>query len=144
MPPTATSPTAKHCSERLQRPSSIGWLRGCKARCADAAQLSCRRATGCELSGLADIEVALDEPGWFTAAFFGADLAAGPIQTAIAPPYVALVEALDALTDAGVLPPERRDGAEWPCWSAEPGSPNWRCMDHCEARVAGEVEAVAG
>jgi AcrR family transcriptional regulator len=71
--------------------------------------------------GLGYIRFALDEPGWFTAAFFGADLAAGPIQTAIAPPYVALVEALDALTDAGVLPPERRDGAEWPCWSAVHG-----------------------
>ncbi len=71
--------------------------------------------------GLGYIKFALDEPGWFTAAFFGADLAAGPIQTAIAPPYVALVEALDLLTDAGVLPPERRDGAEWPCWSAVHG-----------------------
>ena len=39
----------------------------------------------------------------------------------MAPPYLALVKALDAMIDAGVLPPERRDGAEWPCWSAVHG-----------------------
>src|SRR5271156_5323728 len=132
MPPTATSPTAKHCSERLQRPSSIGWLRGCKARCADAAQLRCRRATGCELSGL------------FTAAFFGADLAAVPIQTAIAPPYVALVEALDAMVDAGVLPPERRDGAEWPCWSAVHGFAELALHGPLRGASRREVESLAG
>jgi len=32
-----------------------------------------------------------------------------------------LVEALDAMVNAGVLSPERRDGAEWPCWSAVHG-----------------------
>jgi AcrR family transcriptional regulator len=68
--------------------------------------------------GLGYIAFALDEPGWFTVAFFASD---APNVTAMAPPYVALVEALDAMTDAGVLPPERRDGAEWPCWSAVHG-----------------------
>jgi AcrR family transcriptional regulator len=76
---------------------------------------------GLRAVGLGYIEFALNERGWFTTAFFGADLANDLNQTAIAPPYVALVETLDAMADAGVLPPERRDGAEWPCWSAVHG-----------------------
>jgi len=79
--------------------------------------------------GLGYIKFALDEPGWFTVAFFGAALAGADLigfadkqdQTATAPPYLALVEALDAMVTAGVLSPERRDGAEWPCWSAVHG-----------------------
>lgn len=69
--------------------------------------------------GLGYIRFALDEPGWFSVAFFGAD--ALTRETAGAPPYVALVDALDALVDAGTLTPEQRDGAEWPCWSAVHG-----------------------
>jgi AcrR family transcriptional regulator len=68
--------------------------------------------------GLGYIKFALDEPGWFAVAFFGA---VNPDETASAPPYLALVEALDAMVTAGVLSPERRDGAEWPCWSAVHG-----------------------
>ena len=48
------------------------------------------------------IKFALDEPGWFTVAFFGADV---PTETATAPPYLALIDALDAMVDAGALPP---------------------------------------
>ncbi|MFY2860996.1 TetR/AcrR family transcriptional regulator [Mycobacterium sp. THU-M104] len=69
--------------------------------------------------GLGYIKFALDEPGWFTVAFFGAD--SPTRETAGAPPYVALVEALDAMSEAGMLSPERREGAEWPCWSAVHG-----------------------
>jgi AcrR family transcriptional regulator len=68
--------------------------------------------------GLGYIKFALDEPGWFTVAFFGA---VNPDETAGAPPYLALVDALDAMVAAGILAPERRDGAEWPCWSAVHG-----------------------
>ncbi|HEY9303546.1 MAG TPA: TetR/AcrR family transcriptional regulator [Mycobacterium sp.] len=68
--------------------------------------------------GLGYIRFALDEPGWFATAFFGADVADEPN---VAPPYIALVEALDAMTDARVLSPEQRAGAEWPCWSAVHG-----------------------
>ena len=72
--------------------------------------------------GIGYIKFALDEPGWFAVAFFGADLT-GLEQngTATAPPYLALVDALDAMVDAGALSPERRVGAEWPCWSAVHG-----------------------
>ena len=68
--------------------------------------------------GVGYIRFALDEPGWFAVAFFGG---AQPDQTASAPPYLALVEALDAMVGAGALSPEERDGAEWPCWSAVHG-----------------------
>ncbi len=73
--------------------------------------------------GLGYIEFALDEPGWFEVVFFGANLTAvadGP-GTGLAPPYRALVEALDAMVSAGVLAPQRRHGAEWSCWSAVHG-----------------------
>ena len=68
--------------------------------------------------GMGYIKFALDEPGWFMVAFFGA---VNPDETAGAPPYLALVDALDAMVAAGILAPERRDGAEWPCWSAVHG-----------------------
>jgi len=72
--------------------------------------------------GLGYIKFALDEPGWFTVAFFGANLAVADDAGARgAPPFLALVEALDALVIAGVLTPQRRVGAEWPCWSAVHG-----------------------
>jgi AcrR family transcriptional regulator len=68
--------------------------------------------------GIGYIKFALDEPGWFAVAFFGSDQSN---ETGSAAPYLALVEALDAMVEAGALPPERRDGAEWPCFSAVHG-----------------------
>jgi AcrR family transcriptional regulator len=84
-------------------------------------QSSVRRRGSSELLravGVGYIKFALDEPGWFAVAFFGASQSD---ETASAPPYLALVEALDAMVDAGALSPDRRDGAEWPCWSAVHG-----------------------
>ena len=91
--------------------------------------------------GVGYIKFALDEPGWFTVAFFGTDASN---ETAVAPPYLALVEALDAMVDAGVLTPERRDGAEWPCWSAVHGFAE--LVLHGPLRYARrrEMEALAG
>jgi AcrR family transcriptional regulator len=71
--------------------------------------------------GVGYIKFALDEPGWFSVAFFGADPVGLDDQTVSAPPYLALVEALDAMVDTGALSPDRRAGAEWPCWSAVHG-----------------------
>jgi AcrR family transcriptional regulator len=70
--------------------------------------------------GLGYVEFALDEPGWFAVAFFGSSLTAVDGQH-VPPPFRALIEALDAMVDAGVLQTRRRDGAEWPCWSAVHG-----------------------
>jgi AcrR family transcriptional regulator len=94
--------------------------------------------------GLGYIRFALDEPGWFTVAFFGADLVDHPNGTAIAPPYVALVEALDAMVNAGVLRPERRDGAEWPCWSAVHGFAELALHGPLRGTSRREVESLAG
>lgn len=73
--------------------------------------------------GLGYIDFALDEPGWFAVAFFGAgrDALDAAGQERRPPPYVALVECLDGLVDAGVLTERQREGAEWPCWSAAHG-----------------------
>ena len=70
--------------------------------------------------GLGYIGFALDEPGWFTVAFFGSGITSVD-DDGVPPPFRALVDALDAMTDAGVLQPHRRAGAEWPCWSAVHG-----------------------
>lgn len=72
--------------------------------------------------GVGYIEFALDEPGWFAVAFYGASgEPAGHDAGRQPPPYVTLVEALDALAEAGVLAAEQREQAEWPCWSAVHG-----------------------
>jgi AcrR family transcriptional regulator len=71
--------------------------------------------------GLGYIKFALDEPGWFTVAFFSADPIGLSDETGSAPPYLALVDALDAMVEAGALSSDRRQGAEWPCWSAVHG-----------------------
>lgn len=91
--------------------------------------------------GLGYIEFALDEPGWFAVAFFGTDgLTAEP---AGAPPYVALVDALDAMVEAGKLSPERRDGAEWPCWSAVHGFAELALRGPLRHAARNDVEALA-
>ncbi|MDA7418333.1 TetR/AcrR family transcriptional regulator [Xenophilus arseniciresistens] len=70
---------------------------------------------------------AQSETGWFRAAF-----ASGPFDVELPPdpartgdkglnPFELLAHALDALVQAGVLPPERRLGAEFLAWSAVHG-----------------------
>jgi AcrR family transcriptional regulator len=90
--------------------------------------------------GVGYIKFALDEPGWFAVAFFGAGQSD---ETASAPPYVALVEALNAMTDAGALSPERRDGAEWPCWSAVHGFAELALRGPLRGAGRREVESLA-
>ena len=90
-------------------------------RMATRMQGSSKTADRLRAVGLGYIKFALDEPGWFEVAFFGASLVGLTDETASAPPYLALVEALDAMVNAGALTPEQRDGAEWPCWSAVHG-----------------------
>lgn len=91
--------------------------------------------------GIGYIKFALDEPGWFTVAFFGAGQGN---ETISAPPYLALVGALDAMVKAGVLSPERRDGAEWPCWSAVHGFAELALHGPLRSASRREVESLAG
>ncbi len=90
-----------------------------------AARMARKRDSGAadrlRAVGLGYIKFALDEPGWFTVAFFSADPVALSEETASAPPYLALVDVLDAMVEDGTLSPDRRAGAEWPCWSAVHG-----------------------
>ncbi|GAA1892663.1 TetR/AcrR family transcriptional regulator [Asanoa iriomotensis] len=67
--------------------------------------------------GLGYIHFARTERGWFELAFLTQE--AGPV--AAPPPYQLLVDALDGLVATGVLTPERRASAEWPCWSTVHG-----------------------
>jgi AcrR family transcriptional regulator len=90
--------------------------------------------------GIGYIKFALDEPGWFAVAFFRAGQTD---ETNSAPPYLALVEALDAMTEAGALPAERRDGAEWPCWSAVHGFAELALRGPLRGAPRRQVEALA-
>ena len=75
--------------------------------------------------GTAYLEFAHEEPGLFATAFalpqqhdYGAsDDGTGRDRT----PLGQLRAALDELVDAAVLPPQRRDGIEYPIWSAVHG-----------------------
>jgi AcrR family transcriptional regulator len=93
--------------------------------------------------GMGYIKFALDEPGWFTVAFFGSDPVGPGAETASAPPYLALVDALDEMVSAGVLSPERRAGAEWPCWSAVHGFAELALRGPLRHASRREVDALA-
>jgi AcrR family transcriptional regulator len=94
--------------------------------------------------GVGYIKFALDEPGWFTVAFFGADPIGLADETASAPPYVALVDALDAMVQEGVLSPVQRPGAEWPCWSAVHGFAELALRGPLRHARRRDVDALAG
>lgn len=74
--------------------------------------------------GLGYVTFALDEPGWFTTAFFG-DARGRPgddvAASATPPPFALLTAALDECLAADALPADRRQGAEFACWSAVHG-----------------------
>jgi AcrR family transcriptional regulator len=96
--------------------------------------------------GLGYIKFALDEPGWFTVAFFGSGLstvADEHVGAGTAPPYRALVEALDAMVDAGALTSRQREDAEWPCWSAVHGFAELRLRGPLRNASRRKVELLA-
>jgi AcrR family transcriptional regulator len=113
-----------------------------------AARMARRHATDAterlRAVGMGYIKFALDEPGWFTVAFFSADPIGLNEETASAPPYLALVDALDAMVDAGALTPSRREGAEWPCWSAVHGFAELALRGPLRHSSRREVDALAG
>lgn len=112
-----------------------------------AARMARRHATdGTErlrAVGLGYIKFALDEPGWFTVAFFSADPVALSEETATAPPYLALVDVLDEMVRDGTLSPDRRAGAEWPCWSGVHGFAELALRGPLRHASRREVEALA-
>lgn len=95
---------------------------GRATRAAAAAQARARvRAVG-----RGYMRYALREPGLFRTAFLRPEKVEGEADAAMAGPgglnpFELLGSALDGLVDAGVLPPERRPGAEYVAWSAVHG-----------------------
>jgi len=76
--------------------------------------------------GLAYIDFAVQEPGWFQLAFHTHQQFADSTDPDAsghtgAPPFQLLVAALDDLVTAGILAPDRRPHAEWACWAAVHG-----------------------
>lgn len=94
--------------------------------------------------GLGYIAFALDEPGWFAVAFFGGSDLSTLADDHVPPPFRALVAALDAMVDAGVLQPDRRAGAEWPCWSAVHGFAELALRGPLRGVGRADLEALAG
>ncbi len=75
--------------------------------------------------GLAYIQFALDEPGWFRTAFCTpndlADQTPEKQSEQGRTPYELLCEVMDNYVQAGLLPPSQRPGAEFMAWSAVHG-----------------------
>jgi len=75
--------------------------------------------------GLAYIDFARAERGWFELAFFTQDTHANEgivtLDDEIVAPFQLLMDTLDAMVTAGALEAERRPFAEWACWSAVHG-----------------------
>ncbi|MFE6734672.1 TetR/AcrR family transcriptional regulator [Microbacterium sp. NPDC057650] len=70
--------------------------------------------------GLAYIDFALQEPGWFSVAFFGGR-ALGPEDIATTPAFRALAAALGDLVAQGALPADAAPAAAWSCWATVHG-----------------------
>jgi AcrR family transcriptional regulator len=70
--------------------------------------------------GLAYIDFALQEPGWFSVAFFGGR-ALGPDDIATTPAFRALAAALGDLVAQGALPADAAPAAAWSCWATVHG-----------------------
>lgn len=93
-----------------------------RRRASPGADAATRARDRLRAVGLGYIGFALDEPGWFATGFFGADrIGATAPDGQVPPAFLLLVEALDDLLAAGLLPADRREGAEWPCWSTVHG-----------------------
>jgi AcrR family transcriptional regulator len=91
--------------------------------------------------GLAYIDFARREPGWFSVAFFGAGVEES--LSAPPPPYTALIEALDDLVTEGLLGADRRTGAQWLCWSAVHGFAELVLHGPLRALPAADVDRLA-
>lgn len=121
------SPTAayRHFADRQALLSAVAgaiharMAAGMGPQHATAASTPERAIVGLRAVGMGYIRFAMEEPGWFTVAFF-AGVRHFP-QLDEAPPYRALSAALDALLTSGLISPEQRIDAEWPCWSTVHG-----------------------
>ena len=97
--------------------------------------------------GLAYIDFARAEPGWFETAIFTQDADASDaivtLDDEIVAPFRLLMDTLDAMVDAGALAPERRPYAEWACWSAVHGFADIAVHGPVRRQPAPVVDALA-
>ena len=70
--------------------------------------------------GLAYVDFALAEPGWFSVAFFGGRRL-GPGDVAATPAFRALADALSDLVGAGEVAADTATSAAWSCWATVHG-----------------------
>ncbi len=107
--------------------------------------------------GLAYIDFARSESGWFELAFLTQDPhpaeAIVTLDSEVVPPFQLLLQTLDEMVQAGALSEERRPLAEWACWSsvhgfadiASRGPVRWQPSEVVDALAASVVEAaIAG
>lgn len=107
--------------------------------------------------GLAYIDFARSEWGWFELAFLTQDPDPGgaivTLDSEVVPPFQLLLQTLDQMVQAGALAEERRPLAEWACWSsvhgfadiASRGPVRWQPPEVVDALAASVVEAaIAG
>lgn len=104
---------------------------------------------GLRAVGTGYLQFAMAEPGWFRASFGVPDATQGTPDPAKAGesglnPFELLGAALDRMAEAGILPPERRLGAEYLAWSSVHGlamliiDGPLRAFTPVQARVVGQ------
>ncbi|MDX2377226.1 WHG domain-containing protein [Microbacterium sp. LRZ72] len=97
--------------------------------------------------GLAYIDFARAEPGWFSLAFQTQDETASEgivtIDDEVVAPFQLLLDALDQMVDAGALEPARRPYAEWACWASVHGFADIAAHGPLQWQPAQVVDALA-
>lgn len=103
--------------------------------------------------GLAYIDFARAEPGWFATAFFTQDTHANDgivtLGDQVVAPFQLLMNVLDEMVETGALDPARRPLGEWACWSAVHGFADiavhgpvrWQTEPVIDALAASVIEA---
>jgi AcrR family transcriptional regulator len=97
--------------------------------------------------GLAYIDFARAEPGWFELAFFSQDTQADDgvvtLDDEVVAPFRLLMDTLDGMVRAGTLTPARRHLAEWTCWSAVHGFADIAVHGPVQGQAPAVVDALA-
>lgn len=133
-------------SERIQA-DMVARMRKIGEGSTDDSDPAARALNRLRAVGLGYIEFALSEPGWFEVAFGEiepADVPDADSNTAqLAPPLAMLADALDEMVRVGSLTPERRVGAEWPCWATVHGFALLALHGPLRALAADDLRAAA-
>ena len=121
-------------------------MRAAVARKAKGADPRGRAATAFVAVGEAYVDFAVENPALFRVMFGPWCALAQGLPEHMSDeddPYHGLVQVLDALVAAGVIPPERRSGAELPCWSIVHGFASLLVEDAVELTTSQRAAAYA-